>query len=678
MKSRKGIHSAQNNRKIQGEADHLIKLFNNANWRGLEQAARAFMQKYPGVVLGAKAFAVSLMEQGNLDAAKAAFTDALILFPQDAELHNNLAAVLIQLGQCEEAITCAEAAIRLAPQNGGAYANRGLALKHLGAWAQSLDSYYKAIELDPTSHLNLNNAGVALLEMEKYEPAITCFKAALELNPNYQEAKGNLGRANEDMKLYTDAKEIFNQLLDSQPDNDEALARLVQIYRTECDFPKAAEYSDRLIEKLRSGKPLGNLPVFGLLCVDGSTREDQRIAALAHAIADKGEFLAYEPLVSQTPPHADKRPLKIGYLSADMHHHATMMLLIGVLEAHDKKEFEIYCYSHGPDDESELRKRTELACNGFRNIRPLPFPDAARVIAKDEIDILVDLKGYTRDERLKICAQRPAPIIVSWLGYPGTLGHPRMADYIIGDPIVTPVEHQAEYSEILAQMPHCYQPNDDQRIIGHRPSRTELGLPENGLVFCSFNQSYKITERVFTQWCRLLAAVPDSVLWLMGGPDARTNLRKEAAQRGIDPDRLVFANNLSITEHLGRLQQADLALDTFPYGSHTTGSDALWASVPLVAIKGETFASRVSTSLLTSVGLSELVASSPEAACDLAIELARSPDKLNEIRNRLTLNRKCSPLYDTKTFCRDLERMYREIWRRHVDGDKTPIVLTPQ
>ncbi len=306
----------------------------------------------------------------------------------------------------------------------------------------------------------------------------------------------------------------------------------------------------------------------------------------------------------------------------------------------------------------------------------MPDDEAASLIAADGVDILVDLKGYTQDTRMEIVAQRPAPIIISWLGYPGTLGHPQMADYIIGDPIVTPPGCASNYSETLALMPHCYQPNDRSRIIGDKPTRAEAGLPDSGFVFCSFNQSYKFSPPVFDLWCRLLVEIPGSVLWLLE-PEVSVmdNLRREAEVRGVNGARLIFAANLPLQEHLGRLQLADLALDTFPYNSHTTGSDAIWAGVPLVTRSGTTFASRVAASLLQASGLPELITTDVDVYFELAKSLAQSPQRLQEIRGKLATTRASMPLFDTLRFTRNLERLFLEIWDQHAMGRRDIVAI---
>jgi predicted O-linked N-acetylglucosamine transferase (SPINDLY family) len=291
----------------------------------------------------------------------------------------------------------------------------------------------------------------------------------------------------------------------------------------------------------------------------------------------------------------------------------------------------------------------------------------ARRIVDDGVQILIDLTGYTRNTRLAITALRPAPIQVTWFGYPGTLGHPRLADYIIGDSLVTPPARSGDFSETLALMPHCFQPNDRKRAIGDKPSREAAGLPTTGFVFCCFNQSYKINAAMFDIWCRLLAAVPGSVLWLLGDtPTMQRNLRSEAQARGIAGERLVFAPRVAPAGHLARLQLADLFLDTLPCNAGATASDALWAGVPLVTCTGEALVGRYAASLLHAAGLPELVTSSLAEYEALSMNLATDTGRLAEIRARLAMNRSTCALFDSVQFTRDLEALLQRMWADHV------------
>lgn len=569
--------------------------------------------------------------------ALADYDRTIALRPADAESHSNRGIVLNELRRLEEAVASQDRALALRPDYGEAHTSRGLALQELGRREQALESFDRAVAVAPNLVVAHYSRGLVLQDLDRLEEAIGSFTNVLSLNPAHGQAA------------------VFIPHL---------RGRL-------CSWSGLSDDIERLAAMI--DQDAAALP-FPLLAMPGLTAEHQKRAAAG--------FAKYLYNDWQRPPlvdpglHRHRGRLRVGYLSADIYDHATVYLLAGVLEKHDRSRFEVWMYSYGPDYQDAGRRRVESACEHFCDLRLLSDEAAARRIAADEIDLLIDLKGFTKGFRMNITAMRPAPVIVSWLGYPGTLGHPWLADYLIGDPVVTPIEHARNYSETLALMPCCYQPNDARRPFGPRTSRAEQGLAEESFVFCSFNQSHKLGPETFTLWCRLLDAVPRSVLWLLE-PSATAvgNLRTEAAARGIDASRLVFAPLVPAADHLARLRLADLALDTFPYTSHTTGSDALWAGVPLVTRIGNTFASRVAASLLHAVGMPELVAASDEAYFSLARELALDRERLTELRRRLDARRANSPLFDTPRFTTDLERLFRSIWDQHAEGIRAPVVI---
>ena len=370
-------------------------------------------------------------------------------------------------------------------------------------------------------------------------------------------------------------------------------------------------------------------------------------------------------------PSAPKSKLTVGYLSADFYDHATAWLVAGLIENHDRGRLAVHGYSIGPGDGSSMRRRLVGAFDRFVDLTDSSFAAAAERIAADGVDILVDLKGHTKNARPAILALRPAPIQVNYLGYPGTMGAEFM-DYILVDDCIVPPDQQPFFTEKLVYLPACYQVNDGRREISDRtPSREECRLPPEGLVFCAFNNSYKITPAVFEVWVRLLAAVPGSVLWFLEGNfSCAANLRREAEARGVAAQRLVIAPRLPMPEHLARHRLANLFLDTFPVTAHTTASDALWAGCPLLTVAGETFVSRVAASLLRAVGLPELIAASLEDYEATALRLARNPGQLADLRVRLEANRATSGLFDAGRFARNLERAYQAMWQIHAAGEK--------
>jgi len=427
---------------------------------------------------------------------------------------------------------------------------------------------------------------------------------------------------------------------------------------------------------------VGVWPPFLLLALPGIDADLQRTCAerwlcdkMAGALARgeaEGLFDHGDRAGAGAPPVVG--PLRVGYLSGDFQQHATALLMVEMLEAHNAGRIELHAYSHGDDDGLGMRQRLVAAFHSFRDIRALSDAEASALIHADGIDILVDLKGYTAGSRTMLLASRPAPVQVSFLGYPGTLGR-GFVDYLISDRFVTPLGAAGAYTEALACMPHSYQPHGRARSEPrHAPSRAEAGLPEVGFVFACFNQAWKFTPEVFDIWCRLLHEVPDSVLWLLDAPHAVGNLRREALARGVAPGRLVFAPDQAQAAHLARLPLIDLMLDTWPYNAHTTASDALWAGVPLVTCAGDTFASRVAGGLLGAVGLPDMVTGCPQDYADLARDLALDAPRLQAVRDRLAHNQAQAALFDVPAYTAALEALFERMWARHLSG-QAPVAI---
>ena len=389
------------------------------------------------------------------------------------------------------------------------------------------------------------------------------------------------------------------------------------------------------------------MPALHLRCARSSIRDQIRVP----------------PQPKATGPAWRNRRIKVAYLSADFRRHATAYLIAELIERHDRERFEVIGVSFGPDDNSDMRARLVGAFDRFVDVTRSSDEEAAQLIASARVDIAVDLMGHTQYSRPRILAFRPAPVQASYLGFPGTTGAD-FIDYIIADPIVAPFDRQPYFTEKIVHLPDCYQVNDTTRRIAPRmPTREEFGLPAESFVFCCFNTSWKIAPAVFDVWMRLLEAIPGSVLWLLrDSPDAESNLRREAAARGTDPARLVFAGRVAPDEHLARHRLADLFLDTLPYNAHTTASDALWAGLPLVTCCGATFAARVAASLLKAVGLPELVTDSLADYETLALRLARDDSLRRRFRARLEQNRLTCPLFDAERFRQHLEAAYQTMW----------------
>jgi predicted O-linked N-acetylglucosamine transferase (SPINDLY family) len=598
-----------------------------------------------------------------------AFIRKAIEIRKDAAFYANLGVMLAQVERIDEAIAAYRESLILDPRNTLVYSNLGHLLKGRGERQEAEALYRKA----PKDAQALANLGGLLLQRGNYAEAEAVLRQSLALDSAQVNATEALGAVLEQTGRIDEAVPLF-----------EAAGRWGQLARSlrkQAAWRHLARADAAIINHLKSGHPNTVAP-WSLLNLPDMTPQLQRKAAFDLSIDQFGPALQQRPLVNAV---ARNGRLRIGYLSADFYDHATMRLLAGVLEAHDPARVDIHLLSinaRPAKNDDSYAKRIAAMPAAFHDLASASDVEAAQRIAKIAPHLLIDLKGYTGDARPGITARRPAPVIVNWLGYPGTLGHERLADYIIGDPVVTPPGHAQDFSEILALMPHCYQPNDRSRPFDTTASRAEEGLPENGFVFCSFNQFIKINPSTFDAWCRLLAATPGSVLWLLGGHVPKTgeiNLRRQAQQRGIASDRLIFAPIKPPAAHLARLRLADLALDTFPYNSHTTASDALWMGVPLITRIGQTFASRVAASLLTVHGFPELVASDDQAYFALALSLVSEPEKLCGIRQKLDAARFGSPLFDTTGFSRDLERLYETIWQqqRIPRHERTALILPP-
>jgi predicted O-linked N-acetylglucosamine transferase (SPINDLY family) len=605
---------------------------------------------------------LDLAERQRWRQAADAFREALARQADDAVFWLNLAHAQVRIGELEDAARSARRALAIDPDSALAVsiATQCLAAcNHPAEIVSLLEAMPEGRQHDAGTLFSLGEAYTAL---QQYPQAVDSYLAALARKPDFVPAHVHLGNVFERLKLHTEARECFLTGM-ALGGNAGELASAV-IYQTlhACRW----EVLEKDLAALRTAlaTPGARAAPFQLLTLP-SSRSEQRAAAAAHWQDRCGSVV---PLSPPAPRRAGSA-LRIGYLSNDIFQHATAYLVVGLLEQHDRSRHEVFLYSYGLDDNSAIRSRiVDGAGKGFVDARHWSDRALAERIRADDIDILVDLKGYTLGSRLQVPALRPARLNVNFLGYPGTLGTD-VYDYIIGDPVVTPLDHAADFAERIAQMPHCYQPNDRARPVAPTPSRRDCGIPEGAFVFASFNNSYKITPCVFDIWCRLLLAVPASVFWLYeGNPQARANLSRGAQERGVDPRRLLWAPHVPQAEHLGRLGLADLALDTWPVNAHTTASDALWAGVPMITLTGDTFVSRVAASVLRAGGLPELVAADARSYETLALALAREPTRLVALRQRMAGLRLSCPLFDSAAHTRDLESLYARMMARREQG----------
>ncbi len=540
--------------------------------------------------------------------------------PKQARSHVILGRALHALGLDDDALSSFDRAIALKPDLAPAHANRADVLSKLGRNAEALDGYDRALALAPDSVADWMNRGVALVALNRHDEAVTSFDRGFALDPDFAQA-------------------------------DDFRAPLLLSKLRICDWTNLAAETAQLLAMVRAEKPL-SLP-YAIVAIPASPAEQLQCARRYVQ-----EQPAYPPLWHGEAYAHDR--LRVAYLSADFNEHPTAYLTAGLFEHHDRSRFEITALSFGQNDNSPARRRLEAAFEHFIDVAKNSDQEIAELMRRSEIDIAVDLMGFTKDNRLGVLARRAAPIQVNYLGYPGTTGAPYM-DYILADATVIPEDHDAFYAERVVRLPGTYQINDNRRAISQRtPTRGECGLPRNAFVFCCFNNPQKIMPEIFAIWMRLLRATDNSVLWLFAGnAKAAANLRLEAEQRGVAPERLIFAPKTSVPDHLARHRLADLCLDTLPYNAHTTASDALWAGLPVLTCLGETFAGRVAASLLKAIGLDALITHTLGEYETLALRLARDPAYLAALKDRLTGNRDGSLLFDTQSATRHIETAYQ-------------------
>ena len=597
------------------------------------------------------------------DEALLSYERALAFKPHDVLALNNRAAVLLKLKRYEEAIASCDRALAANPKFANAFVNRGYALLEIGRTEDALASYAQALALRPDNAEALSGHGYALAKLKRLEEAVVSYSRALALAPDFVVALNNRAEALLDLGRPDEAAVDLERLVSLNPRYDDALGNVAYAKLMACDWSSYSDDLSRVESAAMSGERAAHPWVF--LAISGSAEAQLKCAE---------SYVRSKHPLSATPIQPDQNrsddKIRIAYVSADFHRHATSSLAAGLFEAHDKSRFEITAISFGPERDDELSARLRGSFDRFIDVRRQSDHEVAQLIKQLGIDIAVDMKGYTTDSRPGIFALRPAPLQVSFLGYPGTLGAPTI-DYLIADRIVIPDESQPFYAEKVVTLPDAYQPNDRKRRIAEAtPTRAEVGLPHQGFVFCSFNNSFKITPPVFDVWMRLLRQVEGSVLWLLdANPAAVRNLRRSAEDRGVAPSRLVFAPRVSPEDHLARHRLADLFLDCLPCNAHTTASDALWAGLPLVTCLGSSFAGRVAASLLHAVGLPDLVAETLADYEALALRLASDESALVAIKARLAENRATFPLFDTDRYRRHIESAFETMWRRHRRGE---------
>jgi predicted O-linked N-acetylglucosamine transferase (SPINDLY family) len=597
-------------------------------------------------------------------AAVSEFERAARLSPRDALMRLNLARAHLHNGRVDDAIAAAREALRLDPANPLACRMLGEYLGQQCRFDEAADVFGAFPKDAPRDWHNAH--GNVLFQSQRLEDAVSAYFAALAIRVDAAIVHYRLGLTFKDMGLTREATECFRTAVTLDNGSTRALALSLLVYqgRQICDWSNVAEDTAQLLAALDGGDDtIGpRLSPFALLAVDSTPTQQRRIGSLRTI----GLTRNLQPL----PPAPPRRPgpIRVGYLSSDFHQHATTVLIAELFERRDTSRFEVRLYSHSADDGSAIGQRVRAACDAFIDVTHLSNLDVARRMRDDGIDIAIDLKGHTRGSRFELLAYRPAPVQVGYLGFPATTGAD-FIDYMVGDPVVMPLEHAGNYSERIAQLPHSYQPNDRHRALPPAPSRASLGLPCDAVVLCCFNQTYKISPHMLDLWSAILAEAPRAVLWMLAwNPHARANLERELQARGVDPARVFWAEKKILPEHIARLRAADLFLDTWPCNAHTTASEALWAGVPVMTVPGPTYASRVAASLVTACGLPDLAAPDGATYVGLATALANDPATLAGIKRMLDDQRMSLPLFDTARYARDFEALLQRMFDRAQAG----------
>lgn len=713
---------------LQPKFQYALSLHQSGQFEAAQAAYRAVLKRVPGHFDSLHLMGVAASQAGNFTLGVQLIGDAIKLSPQIAMAHNNLANGLKELKQLDAAVEALNRAIGLDPNYADALKNRGNLLRTARRADAALRDLNRALQLDPNKAEIHNDIGVTLLELGRAEDALASLNRAIDLNPNFGPAYSNKSAVLFGKKMINEALECCNKAISLTPqsgdpylirgiiyenlgNNDAALEQYAHLNKLSPDiipiymnyaslflhksqYKEAMNVYERAFQLKSDSEYLIGLYVHSkmMLCdwrdlpvlinkLESLLLEGQPASPPLPVLAliDRPDLhkLCSENFTSKVYPdksspcirRRDSAKIKIGYYSADFYNHATAILMSELFEVHNKEKFEIYAFVFGNNASDEFTTRISHSFDRYIDVNNMDDNEIAIKSRELGVDIAVDLKGYTKDLRLGIFSHRCAPVQVSYIGYPGTLGADYM-DYVIADPIVIPKDQSNNYTEKIVQLPHSYQVNDSKRRISDRLlERSEYDLPEDVFVFCCFNNTHKILPHVYDIWMKLLDEIDNSVLWLLSDNElSMENLRREAEARGISGNRIYFAPRVKLDEHLARHRLADLFIDTLPYNAHTTASDALWAGLPVLTCAGQSFAARVAASLLNAVGMPELITHSLDEYEALALALARDPERLAGLKRKLEQNRLTTPLFDSKLFARHIEAAYEAMIARYDAG----------
>ncbi len=649
---------------IQGHLDRAIQAYRNA------------IAIKPDLYQAVHNLATCYWKNGNHALALEAAKQSVQLANHFYEAQLQLGVFLQKTNQLHDAVPALESAVRLKPDSTNALLKLGNAYQLLGKLLEAIPIYEHLLTLDPTDFVAYNDLASAYQEINHYDKARNRYEKAIELAPNFVEAYANLAGCCFLQQDFQASIDYCRQALTLNPQMHRVKMMLINQLMLQCDWKDIERLSDELISANDSETAQEAITPFSFISLARPTTPQQQLACSrkwTNYLRQKVEH----PKIQRPPNSFGNRRIRIGYVSADFRIHAVAFMLPELFEQHDRASFEVFAYALSSEDGSQIRHRLKSGVDVFRDMQSYSHRQAAEQIANDKIDILIDLQGYTTHSRSEILEMRPAPIQVSYIGFPGTMGCD-FIDYILVDDYVVPPDQQPFFSEKLVHLPGSYQVNDSNHVVSRRHfSRAECGLPEEGFVFCSFNSFAKYTPAMFDVWMQLLRKIPNSVLWCAGkNEQAIANLQHEALSRGVAKERLVFAEQLPIDEHLARHHLADLFLDTFPYNGHATASIAIRMGLPIVTLSGSTLASRVAGSLLRAVNMPTLIATNFDEYEAIAMRLATDRQALQATQSELVKNLKFSKLFDGGDFARKVEQAYRKMYALLQSGtDPQPIQI---
>ena len=662
--------------------------------RAIEAYQQAILLK-PDYTDGYNNMGVALKNKGMFHEAIEAFQKVITIKPEDVEAHNNLGNALQAQGKADEAVEVYKKAILLNPNYAVAYSNMGNALQAQGKIDEAVEAYKKAVLLNPNYVKAYINMSAALQVQGKLQEAIEACNKALSLKPDYAETYFNISIALHGQGRLKEAVEACGKSISLKPDYAEAYNHLGKIRKDQGDI-LAAIYNFKQALKIKPDYEVARVnKLFNQACICDWTgiEEDRKLISTIgisnqHIIpgmmatfedSPKRQRIRAEIYAKNTvkqkpipmPPASISKPkrLRVGYFSSDFRQHSVMYVMADIFESHDREFFEIYGYSFGPNDNSDFRKRIINSFDVFHDVKELSYQDIAQLARQDKIDIAIDINGYTKLCRPNIFAYRAAPIQIHFWGTGNTSGA-NYLDYVIVPNMGVPEEYNHHWCEHIIRLPFwCQAKYDENYISGHNVTRRDMGLPESGFVFCSFNNNYKLSPIEFDIWMRLLNQVKDSVLWIYKSNKwVEKHLQKEAFKRGVASDKLVFAEKVPHSLHLARQRLADVLVDTFNSSAGVTAGDALWVGLPIVTKLGKSYTARAGGYMLESIEMPELITKTEQEYENLLLDLATNPQRLSLIKEKLASNRLSTPLFNSELFTKHLEKGYQEAYKRYFDG----------